>query len=386
MILDLSLINILILFGAMQGLIFAVLLFTTKRHPGAFYLGLVMLAMVYNGLETFNWSSGLENHTTFFDFYPFVTIFLLGPSFYLYFHSLYSGISKVSNIKKALFFAPFFFQFVYLTVGWIGTLFTLFGIVDLRTSLDWMMRVYITYSEPWSLLVYLAFTGISLRRFSGDPTETVSDKKSIHRRSEIKSWVKKLLIFMVLLGILWTATLAIPYLVEWPFDWSHYFPVEIFLVIFLYWSAIVGYSKLKTIRYPEQNGKSIALLSQTEEAVESLSLIHQAMEQDKLYLNPELSLAVLAQHTGIASKAISLTLNQLAGTNFNDYVNSFRVEAFCAEIQKEENSNLTLAGVASRCGFNSPATFQRTFKKLKGETPKVFANRQKEFQLLFSLY
>ncbi|OOG78227.1 AraC family transcriptional regulator [Algoriphagus sp. A40] len=376
--LDLSLINILILFGAIQGLIFSVLLFTSKRHPGAFYLALVMLALVYNGLETFNWSSGLENHILFFDFYPFVTIFLIGPGFYGYFQALYGRENLITKNQKALLFAPFFFQFLYLTVGWIGTLLTLYGILDLRISLDWMMKVYLIYSEPWSLLVFLAFLGVSLKDFSKNPVDTATDKKSIQRAKEIRSWVKNLLIFMVFLGALWTATLLVPYLVEWPFEWSHYYPVEIFLVIFLYWIAIVGYSKLKTIQYPETNGKTATGISQTSESVETLRLITQAMQVDKLYLNPELSLAILAQHTGLPAKSISLTLNQLAGTNFNDYVNMFRVEAFCSEIQKEENSKLTLAGVASRCGFNSPATFQRTFKKLKGETPKVFANRQKE--------
>src|SRR5688572_2153504 len=95
--LDLSLINILILFGAIQGLIFSVLLFTSKRHPGAFYLALVMLALVYNGLETFNWSSGLENHIIFFDFYPFVTIFLIGPGFYGYFQALYGRENLITK-------------------------------------------------------------------------------------------------------------------------------------------------------------------------------------------------------------------------------------------------------------------------------------------------
>ena len=107
--LDLNLINILILFGAIQGLIFSVLLFSSKRHPGSFYLSLVMIAMVYNGLETFNWSSGLENYFTFFDFYPFVTIFLIGPAFYLYFQALFGMEREISKTKKVFFFAPFFF-------------------------------------------------------------------------------------------------------------------------------------------------------------------------------------------------------------------------------------------------------------------------------------
>lgn len=281
--LDFSLINILILFGAVQGIIFSCLLFASKRHPGAFYLGLVMLALVYNGLETFNWSSGLEDHITFFDFYPFVTIFLLGPSFYLYYQRLCQRSTQVSSLEKAVFFTPFFFQFLFLTVGWIATLLTFKEVVDLRAELHSAMNFYLAYSEVWSLLVFLAFTVFSWRDFSGDPEEIVSDKKSSLRRPDIKSWVRNMLIFQTVLGIFWSATLVIPYLMEWPFEWSHYYPVEILLVVFLYWIAIVGYSKLKTIRYPDPATKQATQASPSEETIVALRAIRQAMEEDRFF-------------------------------------------------------------------------------------------------------
>lgn len=376
--LDYSPINLLILFGALQGFISMVLAFSNRRHPGAFYLGLVMVSLVYNGLETFNWSSGLEEHILLFDFYPFVTIFLIGPSFYLYFQTLYYKETYVSTIKKTAYFAPFLFQFLFLTLGWIATLLTLMGIIDLRAPLEKAMNFYLNYSEPWSLLVFLGYTVFSLRLYFKAKEEKVLDKKAVLRTKQINSWVKSLLVFQVILAILWTATLLLPYILKWPFRWSPYYPVELLLVIFLYWIAIVGYSKLKSISNPDLIEKDTPNLLQADEARENLRILNQAMKFDKIFLNPDLNLAALSQHTGITAKLISQTLNQLAGSNFNDFVNSFRINEFCIEIQKQENKKLTLTGVASRCGFNSPATFQRTFKKLKGETPKVFANREKE--------
>ncbi len=375
--LDLGLINIIISFGAVQGLIFMVLAFTNRRHPGAFYLGLVMISLVYNGLETFNWSSGLEDHILLFDLYPFVTIFLIGPAFYLYYKALYSTESRIPKLKKAFYFGPFFFQFVFLTVGWIATLLTLLGHVDMRVPLDWAMGIYMAYSEPLSLVVFLLFTGLSVKDYFTDLKEINPDKRSANRIREVRSWVGRLLVFQVILGVIWTATLLVRYFLEWPFAWSYYYPVEIYLVIFLYWIAIEGYSKLRTIQAPDEGAKSIVPLSNSDESDGVLHRISKAMEENRLFLNPDLSLSALAQHTGISPKTISYTLNQLAGSNFNDFVNSFRVEAFCQEIQKEENSKLTLIGLASHCGFNSPATFQRTFKKIKGVTPKVYANSVK---------
>jgi len=35
-------------------------------------------------------------------------------------------------------------------------------------------------------------------------------------------------------------------------------------------------------------------------------------------------------------------------------------------------NNLTIAGIAFECGFNSQATFQRTFKELTGQSPSEF--------------
>jgi AraC-like DNA-binding protein len=37
------------------------------------------------------------------------------------------------------------------------------------------------------------------------------------------------------------------------------------------------------------------------------------------------------------------------------------VEAIKTKLQEEATNNLTIAGVAMECGFNSQATFQRTF-------------------------
>jgi hypothetical protein len=78
---DLNFINLLILLGAFQGLIFGVILLFNQKHPGAAYLSIFMFALAYNSFETFNWSSGLNSFAS--NFYPFVLIFALSPSLYL---------------------------------------------------------------------------------------------------------------------------------------------------------------------------------------------------------------------------------------------------------------------------------------------------------------
>ena len=75
--LDFTWINLLILFGALQGLIFAIILLVNKEHPGAKFLGILMLVLSYNGFETVGRSAGLGEYTIIFDLFTFVWIFVL---------------------------------------------------------------------------------------------------------------------------------------------------------------------------------------------------------------------------------------------------------------------------------------------------------------------
>ena len=97
-----------------------------------------------------------------------------------------------------------------------------------------------------------------------------------------------------------------------------------------------------------------------------------AMEADRLFLNPELNVSVLAQQITIPQKTISAVLNQHLQKSFNEFINGYRVEAFKQKIGQPDNKHLTIAGVAAACGFNSQATFQRTFKEITGMSPTAY--------------
>lgn len=102
---------------------------------------------------------------------------------------------------------------------------------------------------------------------------------------------------------------------------------------------------------------------------EILSGILSVLEQEKLYLNPELSLNDLAEKINMNSAHVSQVINELLNKNFNQLVNEYRV----AEVKRNIlDDKRTLLGIAYDCGFNSKSAFNRLFKEVEGVTPSQY--------------
>ncbi len=96
------------------------------------------------------------------------------------------------------------------------------------------------------------------------------------------------------------------------------------------------------------------------------------MEKDKLYLNGKLSIQDVSEKLSIPRQYISEVLNEHMNTNFQDFINEYRVEEFIKRLQNDQNNHFTLLGIAIDVGFNSKSSFNATFKKFKGVTPTQF--------------
>jgi AraC-like DNA-binding protein len=96
------------------------------------------------------------------------------------------------------------------------------------------------------------------------------------------------------------------------------------------------------------------------------------MEIDEGYKDCKLSLTVLSQKLAIPKQYISEILNVHLNTNFQDFVNGYRVDAFADSVQKDQYAHLTFTGIANEVGFNSKSSFYATFKKHRGLTPSEF--------------
>ncbi|NLP58315.1 AraC family transcriptional regulator [Lutibacter sp. B1] len=98
----------------------------------------------------------------------------------------------------------------------------------------------------------------------------------------------------------------------------------------------------------------------------------QLMEEDKLFLDPKLSIVTVSEKLNIPRQYISEVLNLHMNISFQDFVNNYRVNEFIKYLQKDQYAHYTLFGIANEVGFNSKSSFNATFKKIKGVTPTEF--------------
>ena len=96
------------------------------------------------------------------------------------------------------------------------------------------------------------------------------------------------------------------------------------------------------------------------------------IDQERLYLNPELTLTDFAQRLHTHSKLISAVINEAFEKNFNDFINEYRVNLFKEKVNDPKLKHLTLLAIAFECGFNSKSTFNRAVKRATGEMPSTF--------------
>jgi AraC-like DNA-binding protein len=196
-----------------------------------------------------------------------------------------------------------------------------------------------------------------------------------HRQEKNYRWLKQFTIVFLVFQAVWLIYL-IPYVIPRytnrllnAVDW---YPIYLPLVAIIYWLGIKGYiiSYETTLSAKKANGINSTLTDST--VHEIIARLTKSMEEEKLYLDPALNLQTLSQHTGLQQKLVSAVLNQHIHKSFNAFINEYRIEAFKQKIRLADMDNLTMAGIAAECGFNSQATFQRAFKEFTGMSPSEF--------------
>ena len=113
--------------------------------------------------------------------------------------------------------------------------------------------------------------------------------------------------------------------------------------------------------------------------------LKKAMETGLCYQDPELSLSSLAKSLGIHPHELSRIINLALNRNFHEFINEYRIREVTRKMKDPANARLTLLGIAFDAGFNSKATFNRTFKKIIGKNPAEYMSDLKNKRSTYDL-
>jgi len=93
------------------------------------------------------------------------------------------------------------------------------------------------------------------------------------------------------------------------------------------------------------------------------------VRETELYLNPELTLGLLARKTGIPGRQVSAAINSLSQCNLSQWINGFRIER-AKELLL--STSLPVTDIMLESGFITKSNFNREFQRVTGVSPTVF--------------
>lgn len=104
--------------------------------------------------------------------------------------------------------------------------------------------------------------------------------------------------------------------------------------------------------------------------------LRRAMEQDRAYRDPDLSVDRLAEQVGVPEYRLRRMINQRLGyRNFTDFVNEHRLKEAREALSDPVQSRVPVLTIALDAGWGSIGPFNRAFKGQTGQTPTEFRRR-----------
>ena len=150
--------------------------------------------------------------------------------------------------------------------------------------------------------------------------------------------------------------------------------------------AYLGYNGLKqsTIFLPyllleKQDKKRNNKIAKSTESSEVLKRnIEDLLKTEKSYLNPDLTLRILAEKINLSERKLSSFLNHEMQVSFYDFINSYRIIEAQERLLSNEYEKYTIEGIGHSCGFNSRSSFFKIFKKEIGISPSEYKKTKKK--------
>ena len=363
-----SLIDIL---GLVQGVFLGlVLIIEGRRIKPKLFLGLFLITYCAELLNSILSDLNILELKPWLLFLPFNFYYLTIPLFYIYVIRISN--STLTKKKILLILLPGILEFIFYAILFAQD-------VDTKLRLD--------DSENFSVGLFL-FMGLSFLysiyyiiltiRFINKQKKNVEDYYS-NTEGKLLTWAKGVMVFLLFFLVIVISTIFL----EGKFYNNYiYLAISTINVIFIFWVGISGIRQIKLFISKNSSVKKKHIESDFNEIPNDKSTLNKTqykalttlMIDEKLFLEPNLSLADVSLKLKITQRNLSELIRDESDKNFNQFVNHYRVEEAKKLLLDTSNDHLNMLGIAFDSGFSSKATFYSVFKKHTSHTPTSFKN------------
>jgi AraC-like DNA-binding protein len=361
----LSLLAVLNLLGAAQGVLLALALLTTKANNKTANRLLAALTLTISIVV-----SGAVLLTSSYVFlFPHLSrihqpfVFLAAPLLFLYIRELTSREQRFEQ-KDFLHFIPFVACLIYLLPYYLQSRTEKINVLSLEYIQGSFGQWYYVRSALFitQALVYLILIVMIIVRYSRKAKERNSARD--------RAVLFEVRFFVIATAVLWFAVVlryaieTIPNLLV---------PLGASLLVYA-----MGYLKMRrpqpwAIEDEQPSAKKYEKSTLTPERSERyLDKLLNFMEKEQPFTDGDLTIQKLAEKLSIPAHHLSQTINERLGQTFSDFINSYRIELAKKKLLDPALKHLSVLGIAEEVGFNSKSSFNSVFKKCTNMTPSEF--------------
>ena len=300
---------------------------------------------------------GINIRTLFF-FIP--TFPLIGPFLYLYIKSI-SIRNFQFRISQLLHLIPFILMFV----------------IDLLNRDNFPLspdnrKQYLTYCIEISVILLQFLVYVIITFFYSRKLMKTGIAGNFPKENTNPYWIRNIVIIISILWLIYAMYCIQTYA---RFYYATRVIEALYYSLLSYW---ILYNELRNQKITSINNFTTRYKSSgltTEDAIRYKSMILNYISKNELYKDHNITLGKFAKNLSLTPHVVSQVINEQLSCNFNDFVNSYRVEEAKKMLSDNGMKNFTVASIAYDSGFNTLSAFNTAFKKFTGLTPSQFRNK-----------
>lgn len=358
--------NSIILAGVIQGLLFTLIVLTSKKYKNRsiYFLAALILCISLENLQFLLIDIDVINYDILYNYF-YIPYTIIAPVFLLMYGILLLKISTNKRQIKFLYF-PFIVLFIYYTIIKIIMIFDLnkeffFNAFWYIESIEEILSIIFGLSAILFLLLKIIIYNNNIK------------VQSLKKVLPQINWFKNILLSLLILSFIWVF-IAYKEIAFETDNLTYYYPLQIGMSFMIYWLGHIGIYKygITEERKKIRSYYSTQIYSPLIHVNNHIKDLEELLVKKQHFLNPTLTLSEVAEELNLSKSHLSRIINNELNISFTDYLNSLRVEKAKEYIDNSEFKKYTIVAIGLEAGFNSKSTFNKAFKKVTGRTPSEY--------------